>query len=150
MARIDDSGRRSATAWPQAVDLNRPTTALVYDYLIGGKDHRARDRVVGDRLIAAEPAVLRARENRAFLGRAVRYLAAEAGVPAIPRYWGRVPGPGPRERPRDRAGRCAGVPGGLRGQRPLQFGLCTRTLGRSCYLKRTRGAEALRVSLIAP
>jgi hypothetical protein len=38
------------------------------------------DRWVGDRLIAAGPAVLRAQENREFLKRAVRFLAAEAGV----------------------------------------------------------------------
>jgi S-adenosyl methyltransferase len=80
MAGIDDSGRRPATAWPQAVDLARPTIARVYDYLIDGKNHFARDRVVGDRLVAAGPAVLRAREKREFLGQAVRYLAADAGV----------------------------------------------------------------------
>lgn len=80
MAGIDDSGRRSATAWPQAVDLTRPRIAPVYDYLLGGKNHLVSDRRVGDQLIAAGPAALRARENREFLMRAVHYLATEAGI----------------------------------------------------------------------
>jgi len=82
MAGIDDPGRRSAAAWPQAVglDLSRPGIARVHDYLLAGKDHLAPDRRLGDRLIAAGPAALRAREDRMFLGRAVRYLVTEAGV----------------------------------------------------------------------
>jgi hypothetical protein len=55
--------------------------ARVYDYWLGGKDNFAADRKVGDSVMAAIPsAPLLARENRAFLGRAVRYLAAEAGI----------------------------------------------------------------------
>jgi hypothetical protein len=67
-------------ARPQATDFSRPAIARVYDYLLGGKDHMPADRRVGDRLISAGPAVLRARENRKFLERAVRFLAAEAGI----------------------------------------------------------------------
>ena len=56
-------------------------TARVYDYWLGGKDNFAADREVGDAIMAAIPsAPLLARENRAFLGRAVRYLAKEAGI----------------------------------------------------------------------
>jgi O-methyltransferase involved in polyketide biosynthesis len=56
-------------------------SARVYDYLLGGKDNFAADRKVGDAIIAEIPsAPLLARDNRAFLGRAVRYLTAEAGV----------------------------------------------------------------------
>jgi hypothetical protein len=62
------------------VDFTKPRIAAIYDYLIEGKNHMARDRSVGDRLIAAGPAALRARENREFLTRVVRYLAAEAGI----------------------------------------------------------------------
>ena len=55
--------------------------ARVYDYLLGGKDNFAADRKVGDSIMEAIPsAPLLARENRAFLGRAVHYLAAEAGI----------------------------------------------------------------------
>jgi hypothetical protein len=55
--------------------------ARVYDYWLGGKDNYAADRVLGDAIIAAMPSTqFAARANRAFLGRAVRYLAAEAGI----------------------------------------------------------------------
>ena len=47
----------------------------------GGKNHFAADRETADKLLAGMPwARTGARENRAFLGRAVRYLVAEAGI----------------------------------------------------------------------
>ena len=53
----------------------------MYDYLLGGKDNFAADRAAIGALLKAVPnARTGARENRAFLGRAVRYLVAEAGV----------------------------------------------------------------------
>jgi hypothetical protein len=55
--------------------------ARVYDYMLGGKDNFAADRALADAVTAAMPsAPLMARANRAFLGRAVRYLAREAGI----------------------------------------------------------------------
>jgi hypothetical protein len=66
---------------PPEVNTGVAHSARVYDYLLGGEDNFAADREVGDAIIAAIPsAPLLARENRAFLGRAVRYLAREAGV----------------------------------------------------------------------
>ena len=66
---------------PSVIDTSVPHQARVYDYLIGGKDNFAADREIGDRVIAAIPdAVPAARANRAFLGRAVRFLVAEAGI----------------------------------------------------------------------
>ena len=63
------------------IDTSRPHAARMYDYFLGGKDHFAADRVGGDQVLAAFPSMrTAARENRAFLGRAVRYLAEEAGV----------------------------------------------------------------------
>jgi hypothetical protein len=63
------------------IDTSRPHSARMYDYYLGGKDHFAADREAADRVAAAFPSVRTAtRENRAFLGRAVRYLAGEAGV----------------------------------------------------------------------
>jgi SAM-dependent methyltransferase len=54
-----------------------PNVARVYDALLGGKDNYAADRDAARRLVAAVPGVAwAARSNRAFLGRAVRYLAA--------------------------------------------------------------------------
>jgi S-adenosyl methyltransferase len=55
--------------------------ARVYDYWLGGKDNFAADRKAAEAVIAVRPGVLRdIRENRRFLIRAVRYLAAEAGL----------------------------------------------------------------------
>jgi hypothetical protein len=66
---------------PAQVDTSRAHSARVYDYLIGGKNNFAVDREAAARVLKASPnAHVAARENRAFLGRAVRYLAAEAGI----------------------------------------------------------------------
>jgi SAM-dependent methyltransferase len=66
---------------PPGIDVTKPNVARVYNYLIGGKDHFAVDRAMGDLTVSQEPdAMLSGREHRAFLNRVVRYLAAEAGV----------------------------------------------------------------------
>jgi hypothetical protein len=53
----------------------------MYDYFLGGKDNFAADRYTAGKALEAWPAMrTAARENRAFLGRAVRFLAAEAGI----------------------------------------------------------------------
>jgi S-adenosyl methyltransferase len=58
-----------------------PNIARVYDALLGGKDNYAVDREAALALAAAVPGAARAaKDNRAFLGRAVRYLAARAGI----------------------------------------------------------------------
>jgi hypothetical protein len=58
-----------------------PHNARVYDYLLGGKDNYAVDREAGDRFLAAYPDVVHSvRANRAFLARAVRFLAADMGI----------------------------------------------------------------------
>src|SRR5690348_17530990 len=65
------------------VDLRThvPHPARVYDYWLGGKDNFAADREAAEAVIAARPSILfDIRANRAFLGRAVHWLAAEAGV----------------------------------------------------------------------
>jgi S-adenosyl methyltransferase len=68
-------------ALPPEIDTSRPHAARMYDYFLGGKNHFAADRETADKVIAAMPGVRTGpRENRAFLGRAVRYLAAEAGI----------------------------------------------------------------------
>ncbi len=55
--------------------------ARMYDYLLGGKDNYAADRAATDAALKAWPDLaFGARANRAFLGRVVRYLAAEAGM----------------------------------------------------------------------
>ncbi|MCE7010137.1 SAM-dependent methyltransferase [Kibdelosporangium philippinense] len=53
----------------------------VHDAMLGGTDHYAADKAVRDRLVAIDPDFpLAARETRAFLSRAVRYLVGEAGL----------------------------------------------------------------------
>ena len=53
----------------------------MYDYFLGGKNHFAADRETAETVLATAPTTrVSARENRAFLGRAVRYLVAEAGI----------------------------------------------------------------------
>jgi S-adenosyl methyltransferase len=66
---------------PPHIDTSRPHSARVYDYFLGGKDNFAADREVARQALAVAPSFRTAvRENRAFLGRAVRYLAEEAGI----------------------------------------------------------------------
>ncbi|HWG01824.1 MAG TPA: SAM-dependent methyltransferase [Trebonia sp.] len=60
-----------------------PSTARMYDYYLGGKDNYPADRKAAERVIAMMPeGTIRtaALQNRAFLGRAIRYLASELGV----------------------------------------------------------------------
>ncbi|KAB8191800.1 SAM-dependent methyltransferase [Nonomuraea phyllanthi] len=58
-----------------------PHPARIYDYLLGGKDNFASDRKAAEALIEVSPGTREGvRAHRAFLGRAVRYLAAEAGI----------------------------------------------------------------------
>jgi S-adenosyl methyltransferase len=58
-----------------------PNVARIYNVLLGGKDNFAVDREAAAKLLEAVPgAAVAARENRAFLGRAVRFLAEEAGI----------------------------------------------------------------------
>lgn len=68
------------SAMPPELDINRPNAARVYDALLGGSHNFAADRQMAQRLLAAEPEAGRwARANRAFLGRAVRFLLG-AGI----------------------------------------------------------------------
>ncbi len=62
-------------------DTSVAHVARVYDYWLGGKDNFAVDRAAGDQAIAAYPDIVYSvRANRAFLARAVRFLAGEAGI----------------------------------------------------------------------
>jgi hypothetical protein len=58
-----------------------PHQARMYDYLLGGKDNYAADRAAAEAALKIYPDLaFTAQANRAFLGRAVRYLAAVAGI----------------------------------------------------------------------
>ena len=82
MADSGDSPAYAAVEGTQSdIDTSRPHPARMYDYYIGGKNHFAADRALADKALASWPAGrIGLRENRKFLGRVVRYLAAEAGI----------------------------------------------------------------------
>jgi SAM-dependent methyltransferase len=64
-----------------AFDTSVAHSARVYDYWLGGKDNFAADRAAAEQVIEVRPAIRTdVRANRAFLGRAVRYLAGPAGM----------------------------------------------------------------------
>jgi len=63
------------------LDTTVPQTARIWNHLLGGKDNFAVDRQVGDQIIESLPQLAEnARLSRAYLARAVRWLAADAGI----------------------------------------------------------------------
>ncbi len=65
---------------PRGTDLDRPNPARIYDYALGGDANFTADRATFDALSAIYPDTARvARANRAFLRRAVTFLA-QAGI----------------------------------------------------------------------
>ncbi|MER6393687.1 SAM-dependent methyltransferase [Streptomyces sp. NPDC001523] len=63
------------------IDVSKPSVARMYDYLIDGTDNYPSDRAACAELLKMAPSTRElARINRAFLVRAVRYLAREAGI----------------------------------------------------------------------
>jgi hypothetical protein len=59
-------------------DTTVPNVARMYDFMLGGKDNYASDREAVAKLVEMAPeAPARARLNRAFLRRAVRYVARQ-------------------------------------------------------------------------
>jgi SAM-dependent methyltransferase len=69
------------TDWaPEGIDFSKPSIARSYDYILGGSHNFAVDREFARELLAALPDFgLIAQANRAFLHRAVRFMA-EAGI----------------------------------------------------------------------
>jgi hypothetical protein len=69
------------TQAPSDINPSVATAARMYDYFLGGHDNFAADRIAALKVIDAAPEIPElARENRKFLGRAVRFLAGEAGI----------------------------------------------------------------------
>jgi SAM-dependent methyltransferase len=65
---------------PAGIDVNVPSVARIYDFLIGGKDNYAADREVARKLIEVAPGLgVDASSHRRILHRGVRFLV-EQGV----------------------------------------------------------------------
>jgi S-adenosyl methyltransferase len=67
--------------WQKTFRPDIPSSARIYDYFLGGRNHFPADREAAEEIIRAVPGAYEAMKlNRAFVGRVVRYLVREAGV----------------------------------------------------------------------
>ncbi|WP_018549586.1 SAM-dependent methyltransferase [Streptomyces sp. LaPpAH-108] len=74
-------GGHDARTTAARLDTSVAHNARVWNYWIGGKDHYEVDQAVGEHVAGMFPVIRDvARADRDFLGRAVRYLAAERGI----------------------------------------------------------------------
>jgi hypothetical protein len=81
MRMSQGQGTRTDPELPQDINTDIAHPARVYDYWLGGKDNFPADRALAEHMIQAIPNMrAMAAANRAFLSRAVRYLAGEAGI----------------------------------------------------------------------
>jgi SAM-dependent methyltransferase len=63
------------------IDITVPHSARIWNFWLGGKDNFAADRAMGEQIAELLPDIApTARATRAFLGRAVTYLAGAVGV----------------------------------------------------------------------
>jgi len=75
-----ETGPEDGAAAPR-LTTKVPHSARIWNYWLGGKDNFPVDRELGEQLRQVYPAIADlARSDRQFLSRAVRYLAAEAGI----------------------------------------------------------------------
>ncbi|WP_216894120.1 SAM-dependent methyltransferase [Nocardia alni] len=78
---MSDSQGQTGSRLPTTIDTTKPHEARFYDYWLGGVDHYPADRALADEIAAHVPTIRNmVRNNRAFLGRAVRYAIAELGI----------------------------------------------------------------------
>ncbi|GAA4440096.1 SAM-dependent methyltransferase [Actinokineospora soli] len=78
---------------PEGIDMERPSAARLYDYLLGGGHNFAHDRELAHKFLGAQPYAREiARHNRAFLRRAVltmvesgirQFLDLGSGIPTV-------------------------------------------------------------------
>jgi hypothetical protein len=82
--------------WRTTFRPDIPSSARIYDYLLGGKNNFPADREVAEELVERLPnAVVAVQWNRAYLRRAVRYLVGEAGIRQIIDIGAGLPTEGP-------------------------------------------------------
>ena len=76
-----DSDLPASAAEPPPFDITVAHPARIYNYWLGGKDNYEADREAGELAVRYNPNILPGvRANRAFLRRAVQFLAGEAGI----------------------------------------------------------------------
>lgn len=81
LSRVTDDTFRSGDGNGSDLETSVPHSARVWNYFLGGKDHYAADREAGDQYQRIFPQIIDiARTDRAFLGRAVRYMTGEVGI----------------------------------------------------------------------
>ncbi len=80
-AAVTDSSSAPGQHSSPEIDTSVPHSARVWNYWLGGKDYYPVDQQAGDQFREVFPEIVdAARASRAFLTRAVRYLAGEAGI----------------------------------------------------------------------
>ncbi|GAA0995272.1 SAM-dependent methyltransferase [Acrocarpospora macrocephala] len=66
---------------PPGIDASTPNAARMYNYYLGGKDNFAVDRAAAEQVLKVAPEARElARQNRAFLRRALQHVMAETGI----------------------------------------------------------------------
>jgi hypothetical protein len=79
--RDADERELASTIEGPGFDVREPNAARIYDFMLGGKDNFAADRAAAEQVVKLVPdAPAACRENRRFLGRAVRFLTEECGI----------------------------------------------------------------------
>lgn len=78
---MTDDASAAGVGWSPKIDSSVPHSARIWNYWLGGKDNYPVDEAAGDAFREVFPGITDlARGSRAFLGRAVRHLAGEAGI----------------------------------------------------------------------
>ncbi|NEA25714.1 SAM-dependent methyltransferase [Actinomadura bangladeshensis] len=78
---MGDSGPDAGARPGPEFDDTVPQSARIWNYWLGGRDNYPADRAAGDQFVSVYPQIVDvARHSRAFLSRAVRYMAGTAGV----------------------------------------------------------------------
>jgi O-methyltransferase involved in polyketide biosynthesis len=77
---VAEDAAAAASSVPE-LDTSVSHSARIWNYWLGGKDNYAVDRLAGDKVAEMLPIiVVQARADRAFLGRAIHYLAGAEGI----------------------------------------------------------------------
>lgn len=90
---MTDQGKQKSSDLPPGVQLDKPSVARIYDYLLGGYHNFEIDRRIADDFSAVFPDLgLTARVNRAFLRRAATFISCQgidqfldlgSGIPTV-------------------------------------------------------------------